>query len=1202
MQDVESDIRKVNSQMSKSGGSMSSFTGGSERGLKSLGKWGSSLQWTGRQLGYNFTLPIVAAGAAATKFALDQERAMTRVRKVYGDDSIKQWAESELGALEKAFVALSNRYGVAMDETADIAAEWAAAGVSGRALAESVQLTMKTMVLGEMNAADATQALISIQAQYGFNTRELTDTMARLNAVENSTGTTTQDLITAFARTAGVARNAGVSVRELAGFVAALTPAAGSAAQAGNALKTIIGRIMSPTEPATQVLREMGIATEEVGWQSMSATQRLEELARQFPRLTDAQKQVVSTTLASLHQTNKFEAAMREISAEAGYYHTALRVAADDADYFAVAERELNAVLDSSPQKVKQAGVILQNSMVKVIQPLLPLIVGTAQWIANLATRFSELSPEVRKLIVVGLLLLASLGLIARYVGAMATLVSVLGGTFGWLGGAIMGSLRFFGLFRAKATADMVATTAAAGVTSMGTVATMRAQFLKGFPGLVGLWTAMKNRVVITMVAMNIGVSTRLVALKNTMWLVWSTMWAGMQASMVARVTAIQGFLTATMVPSFVATITNMRIAIWARWSVMWSYMMAPITGFIARSKTALLAHWATLKLWATAGGTMGVWSAFWIRMQLVTGIALARMKALTTAFGAPFVAAWKWIGDLAKRTWAAAKFSFVAIDWTFNTLLVGGAKKIASPFIAAWALIGRLTNTLWTRLKFAFVAIDWSFNTLLLGGAKRIAGPFIAIWGALGTAVNTLWSGLKRTQVAIEWIWNTVLLGGVRKFGGLFVAAWGLITRGAAAVWAAGLGAMRAMYAVFVATVSAPGFLLGAFKRMGTVIAAGFRGILSIMAVARTALIAIITSPWAWAVAAVIGIIILFRDQIKQVWDNVVNYFSGASDGIVGAFDKLPNGVKNAFLKVVAFVKAAAQQVYEWMSYLNPFARHSPSLVDNVTNGLAVVRAQYGTLTQIAGPIGKAYAGIKSLSDVSANLRKGAASISLAKDIEDLSKAAPRVVPAFINLSNILTELKNKAEALESVIDGQQQTVDTWKQALDDASDALDIQEKKLSALEDVASGYEDAISELQDAISTLAGTPLQGIGAMEDQIFDNEMAQKRLRLEIMRMEDAGQSYEAIEDRIASLNGEIESLQGTQNDLRSAGAGSEVLGFYDQQIKAIEEQKKAMRGQSAPIQQATDALAELERQAEVMDLTKSLQFDPLSRQISTLR
>ena len=68
-------------------------------------------------------MPILLAAGAATKFALDQERAMTRVKKVYGDAGMSaRTVTNELKSLEKAFVALSNRYGVTIEETGNIAA------------------------------------------------------------------------------------------------------------------------------------------------------------------------------------------------------------------------------------------------------------------------------------------------------------------------------------------------------------------------------------------------------------------------------------------------------------------------------------------------------------------------------------------------------------------------------------------------------------------------------------------------------------------------------------------------------------------------------------------------------------------------------------------------------------------------------------------------------------------------------------------------------------------------------------------------------------------------------------------------------------------------------------------------------------------------------------------------------------------------
>ena len=207
------------------------------RQAEALTKWGSQLQWAGRQIQYNFTLPLALAGGAALKWQLDNEKAFTHIQKVYGDTTAaaqffnrnqkalnktasefpdtfnKILAENpgitrsaaagmtvfreELDALDKAFVAISNRYGVQQKEVLEVAGAWAAAGQSGLALAESVDQTMKAVIIGDMSAAEATNALIAIQAQYNLSSKELGQTLAELNAIENQTGVDMQGLIQA---------------------------------------------------------------------------------------------------------------------------------------------------------------------------------------------------------------------------------------------------------------------------------------------------------------------------------------------------------------------------------------------------------------------------------------------------------------------------------------------------------------------------------------------------------------------------------------------------------------------------------------------------------------------------------------------------------------------------------------------------------------------------------------------------------------------------------------------------------------------------------------------------------------------------------------------------------------------------------------------------------------------------------------------
>ena len=77
-------------------------------------------------------------------------------------------------------------------------------------------------------------------------------------------------------------------------MAAALVPATGGAAQAGNALRTIISRLLAPTAQAANVLEQMGININDVSWVSANGVERIERLATAFNGLTQPQKAIVA--------------------------------------------------------------------------------------------------------------------------------------------------------------------------------------------------------------------------------------------------------------------------------------------------------------------------------------------------------------------------------------------------------------------------------------------------------------------------------------------------------------------------------------------------------------------------------------------------------------------------------------------------------------------------------------------------------------------------------------------------------------------------------------------------------------------------------------------------------------------------------------------------------------------------------------------
>lgn len=971
---VKGDVAAVGAASRASGSALANFAYSIRPNL--LQRFGNQLQWTGRVLMRNFTIPLAIAGGAALKFELDNERAMVGIIKVYGDGSkrFNRLTKTEIPALGRAFEVLSNEFAVNRKEVIDIAGAWAQAGSSGLALAKATKLTLETMILGEMNATEATQALIAIQAQYGQSTNQLSKTIDILNMVENQTGITMQGLVQGFARAAGTARSAGVDVRHLAAFLAALTPAAGSAANAGNALKTIFSRLMAPTKDAAEVMKLMGINTRDATWQSMNGTQRLEEMARKFHDLSGAQRLVVSSTIASRFQINRFDVLMRDVYSKTGYYAKALNSTADALKNYRQRQYELNTVLSSNPQRLKQIWVILQNALADIVQPLIPAIIYLGQVVARMARWFANLNPSVQKLILTVGLFIGLLGPLTVYLGSLGSL--------------------------------------------FGTIA------------------------------------------------------------------------------------------------------------YLARI------------------GIMFVGALFKDLWKLIT----VPLSILGTGFG--------WLAGKVLRLGIVFAGVGRTIFSGFFTLLFGGFRLIG-PVVSASiaAMAGRFA-----ALRGFFAVLMTQFRVLFV----FLGEGFIKLPEFLMLGFRSIFTFMGR-------------------FLGIFV---GMFSR-------------------------LPALIGGAFARIGPAIWA-------VLSRIGPMLVRIFTGPIGWVITAIIALVAIFHKQISTAWHNVVAAFQRNGQGIISAFQpiaaffgriidwiqkqfyKLPQGVQNAFSAVVRVVAAAAREVYKLFSYLNPFAHHSPSLVENTHRGMRVVRAHHeATASSARNLYQQTAADINTFTAATGHLDTPAK--QFADQRANVKAVDPKALASFDRLIADLTKLEAVEKRQQAAVDAQQRVVDAWSAKLQKANDYLDKQQGLLEQLQKHLDAVQAKMDAHKNALDAFANAPLKGMKKMNDQIFNNELASKKLQLAMMKWQDVHGSIDQIQNKLSGLRGEIDKLRGEQSSLRAAGAGSDILGVYDKQIASLEKQQNKITDSTNAYNKMQTQLDKLNQKGQELQLTYDVTFDPLVKSVSDL-
>jgi TP901 family phage tail tape measure protein len=1028
-------------------------------GAGAVSKFGKNLQWTGRQLEYNFTLPLVAAGLAAVHFSNQNEAAFTRLVKVYGDSDLAAQktargtsvVTSETEALRRVFIKLSNIMGISQADITNIAADWAAAGSSGIALAKATKLTAEAMVLGELSADDATKSLIAISAQYKLNSTQLQETVGILNAVENQTGTSYAGLVQAFAASAGVARSYGVSVRELAALTAALTPAAGSAAQAGNALKTIMSRLMAPTGEMIKLFKEVGINVNSTSWTSLNAVERFKKLAEASKGLSKAQQAVLYSVIGSRWQVSRLSILIADLTDKNGYYNKALAATADKQKVAALYAYELTKVLQSQPKKFDILKERIKNALSTAIIPLIPAIIAMGDAIANLADKFAQMDPATQKLILSGLLLLAVVGPLIRYIGALFILVGTLGSSFIWIAVQLLRVTQLF-------------------------------QLLLIPLGILG--TAFR-----------------------VLWIVSSAAIGGI----IRSVYGLAASLVAGAIPGAL------------------SFLAGAFNGL----GLSILAMYA--RIVATQP------------MQfIIQSFALAWRGVLTIT--SVFADAFLTLQMGMQTAWAA-----ITGAGAFNMYTIW--QRISAAILTLQATFSTMMEELYIGLGVGLATIQTAFGGVLTVAWAGLSGAITAIWAGLSARVTAIWAAMSLRTILI-WIATQAQLAAV-ALGGAVVSA-----------------------------VSASVALIGRTYM------AGFRAILVRIV---PMFVAMFTSPIGLAILAALGLIVYFRKSIAKAFSNI-------RDNVLDAFYALPRGVQSAMMAVIRVVAKAVKAVRDWMSEMSPFKRHSPSLVDNVLAGTGIVADAYaGMAKSVVNSLRQgqnALVNFKSATgDASANIQQA----EYAKKRATIVKQAPGSGGAFDSLLGSINSLDAALGPMEVAIGRQKQVVDAWKNALDQAEGSLTAANKILDALQKRASDASDALDAAKSRLDAWANTPITGMRAMNDAIFQNEMAQKRLKLEIMKLEDAGQAPADVANQYARLQGEIENVLGSANDLRAKGAGSDILKPFNDHIKGLQAAANALQSGSGPaaaIDKAQTALDALQRAGERLDLENSLKFDPLTQQV----
>lgn len=410
---ISGDSSKLNNALSSASSKLQAF--------------GSKMQSVGRTMSTRLTLPLVAAGAAATKMAFDFDKSMSQIESLVGiaADSVK-----EMGETAKKMAVDTGR---SANEAAEALFFITSAGLRGSDATDTLSASLKAAAVGLGETKTIADLATSAMNAYGVENLNATGATDILVASVREGKLEASELAGAMGGVIPIASNMGVSFAEVGAAMAAMSRTGTNAAVGATQLTAILASIKKPTMQSAEAMLALGTSQEEIA-------QSLEQKGL-MPTLMDLS--------ARLEQTGMDASAIfPNIRALKGVLDLTGKGAADNQKIFDALNNTMGAT-DEAFDKTSQTASFqmtqglnaMKSSLMDVGQVILtsvaPMIQKLGQFFTSLSEKFKALSPTTQKIIVAFAGIVAALGPVIAIIGTLLTMAPAIGAAFTLMMGPI---------------------------------------------------------------------------------------------------------------------------------------------------------------------------------------------------------------------------------------------------------------------------------------------------------------------------------------------------------------------------------------------------------------------------------------------------------------------------------------------------------------------------------------------------------------------------------------------------------------------------------------------------------------------------------------------------------------------------------------------------------------------------------------------
>lgn len=287
---------------------------------KKVGEAGKKVTDAGKKMSAGVTAPIIGAGAAAGKLAMDFEDSMAKV------STIADTTQVPIEDLKDEIMDLSSKTGQSADDLSEAMYQAMSASVETGDAVEFLDTAVKAAVGGFTDNATAVDGLTSVLNAYGMEASNVESIANQMLITQNLGKTTFGELASSIGQVTPIASSLGITTEELFSSLAATTAQGLGTSESITALKAAMSNIIKPSKEAADAAQTLGIdfsvsALQSKGWIGFLKDVReglknaSPEYAKLMTSVEEGTKKLADMENAGKKNTDEYKALKKQVKA-----------------------------------------------------------------------------------------------------------------------------------------------------------------------------------------------------------------------------------------------------------------------------------------------------------------------------------------------------------------------------------------------------------------------------------------------------------------------------------------------------------------------------------------------------------------------------------------------------------------------------------------------------------------------------------------------------------------------------------------------------------------------------------------------------------------------------------------------------------------------------------------------------------------------